>query len=148
MLATCYDVDVTDALPRVAVPTLVVHRDRDRAAPLDQGRALAEGIPDARLAVLPGRSHLPFVGDAEALSRTIRAFLGLRRARRSAAPNLTPRQREVAALIAEGLTNRQIADRLVLSERSVESHVDRIRLRLGVRSRAQVAVWMAGHAAE
>jgi pimeloyl-ACP methyl ester carboxylesterase/DNA-binding CsgD family transcriptional regulator len=148
MLATCYDVDVTDALPRVAVPTLVVHRDRDRAAPLAQGRALAAGIPGARLSVLPGRSHLPFVGDAEALSRTIRAFLGLRPSRRAAAPRLTPRQREVAALVAEGLTNREIADRLVLSERSVESHVDRIRLRLGVRSRAQVAVWMAGHAAD
>jgi DNA-binding CsgD family transcriptional regulator len=143
MLATCYELDVRAVLSRVRAPTLVVHRDRDRAAPLRQGEALAAGISGARLAVLPGRSHLPFVGDADALSRTIRAFLGLRPSRRPAGPTLTPRQREVAALVAEGLTNREIATRLVITERSVESHVDRIRLRLGVRSRAQVAVWMA-----
>jgi pimeloyl-ACP methyl ester carboxylesterase/DNA-binding CsgD family transcriptional regulator len=148
MLATCYEADLTPVLPQVRAPTLVVHRDRDRAAPLSQGRALAEGIPGARLTVLPGRSHLPFVGDADALSRAIRAFLGLRPSRRPAAPTLTPRQREVAALIAEGLTNREIAARLVLTERSVESHVDRIRIRLGVRSRTQVAVWMTGQRAD
>jgi pimeloyl-ACP methyl ester carboxylesterase/DNA-binding CsgD family transcriptional regulator len=148
MLATCYEVDVTAALQQVRAPTLVVYRERDRAAPLAHGRTLAEGIPGARLTVLPGRSHLPFAGDADALAGTIRTFLGLRPSRRPAAPRLTPRQREVAALVADGLTNREIAARLVLSERSVESHVDRIRLRLGVRSRAQVAVWMAEHAAE
>jgi len=145
MLATCYAVDVIDVLPRVRAPTQVVHRDRDRAAPLRQGRALAYGVPGARFVELPGRSHLPFAGDADALSRTIRAFLGLRPPRHPAAPRLTPRQYEVAALVAEGLTNREIAARLVITERSVESHVDRIRTRLGFRSRAQVAGWMAGH---
>jgi DNA-binding CsgD family transcriptional regulator len=144
MLATCYEVDVRPVLSEVRAPTLVVHRDRDRAAPLRQGQILAAGIPGARFAELPGRSHLPFIGDADALSRTIRAFLGLRPSRRPAGPLLTARQREVATLVAEGLTNREIAARLVITERSVESHVDRIRLRLGVRSRTQVAVWMAG----
>jgi pimeloyl-ACP methyl ester carboxylesterase len=142
MLATCYAVDVTALLPRVQVPTLVVHRDRDRAAPVQQGRALADGIPGARFRTLPGHSHLPFVGDAEALSRTVRGFLGLPPTRRPAAPTLTPRQREVAALVAEGLTNREIGRRLVISERSAESHVERIRIRLGLRSRAQVAAWV------
>jgi DNA-binding CsgD family transcriptional regulator len=56
-------------------------------------------------------------------------------------PRLTPRQREVAALVAEGLTNREIGDRLGIDERSAEGHLERIRLRLGVRSRAQVAAW-------
>src|SRR3954468_15883835 len=131
MLATCYEVDVTGALPHVQAPTLVVHRDRDRAAPLQQGGALADGIPGARFRALPGRSHLPFVGDVEALSRSVRGFLGLPPTRRPAAPSLTPRQREVAELVAQGLTNRQIGDRLVITERSAESHVERIRLRLG-----------------
>jgi pimeloyl-ACP methyl ester carboxylesterase/DNA-binding CsgD family transcriptional regulator len=146
MLATCYEVDVRTVLSRVRAPTLVVHRVGDRAAPLRQGQILAAAIPGARLAELPGRSHLPFIGDADELSRVIRAFLGLPPSRRPAGPSLTPRQREVAALVAEGLTNREIAARLVITERSVESHVDRIRLRLGVRSRAQVAVWMAERA--
>jgi DNA-binding CsgD family transcriptional regulator len=148
MLATCYAVEVTAVLPLVQAPTLVVHRDRDRAAPVQQGQALADGIPGARFRTLPGHSHLPFVGDAEALSRTVRGFLGLPQTRRSATPSLTPRQREVAVLVAEGLTNREIGQRLVISERSAESHVERIRTRLGLRSRAQVAAWVVESGAE
>jgi class 3 adenylate cyclase/tetratricopeptide (TPR) repeat protein len=54
---------------------------------------------------------------------------------------LTKREREVAAYVAEGLTNRDIAGRLVISDRTVETHVEHIRNKLGVRSRAQVAMW-------
>jgi len=52
---------------------------------------------------------------------------------------LTPREHEVAGLIAEGLTNRQIATRLVISERTAESHVERIMEKLAVRNRAEIA---------
>ncbi|MGE5156451.1 MAG: alpha/beta fold hydrolase [Betaproteobacteria bacterium] len=141
MLSLCYDVDITDALPRVQAPTLVLHRERDRAAPLAQGRALAEGIPAARLEVLSGQAHIPYVGDVDAIARHARRFLGLPPRRRRAGPSLTPRQYEVAGLVAEGLTNRDIAERLHLTERSAESHVERIRLRLGFRSRSQIAAW-------
>src|ERR1700704_4134309 len=54
---------------------------------------------------------------------------------------LSKREREVAAYVAEGLTNRDIATRLVISDRTVETHVEHIRNKLGVRSRAQVATW-------
>ena len=64
LLALCYQVDVTAALTQVRAPTLVVHREQDRAAPLAQARLIAAEIPDARLEVLPGRSHLPYAGDA------------------------------------------------------------------------------------
>jgi pimeloyl-ACP methyl ester carboxylesterase/DNA-binding CsgD family transcriptional regulator len=141
MLALCYQVDVSDALSRIQAPTLVIHRDRDRAAPLQQGQALAEGIPGASFEVLPGRAHLPFIGDVDALTAVIRRFLGLRSLRRRAVPALTPRQREVAALVAEGLTNREIGARLFITERSAESHVERIRDRMGFRSRSQIAAW-------
>jgi len=53
MLALSYQVDLTDVLGRIEAPTLVVHRERDRAAPLAQGRALAAGIRGARLQVPP-----------------------------------------------------------------------------------------------
>ena len=56
-------------------------------------------------------------------------------------PTLTARQREVAALIAEGCTNRQIGERLGIAERSAEAHVERIRYRMDFRSRAQIAAW-------
>jgi DNA-binding CsgD family transcriptional regulator len=54
---------------------------------------------------------------------------------------LTARQREVAGLVSQGCTNREIAARLSINERSAEGHVERIRLRLGFRSRAQIAAW-------
>jgi DNA-binding CsgD family transcriptional regulator/sugar lactone lactonase YvrE len=54
---------------------------------------------------------------------------------------LTPREREVAELVAAGLTNRQIAERLVISERTADAHVEHIRAKLACRSRAQVAAW-------
>ncbi|WP_405847492.1 ATP-binding protein [Streptomyces sp. NBC_01518] len=54
---------------------------------------------------------------------------------------LTRRETEVAELIAEGLTNQQIADRLVVALRTAEGHVERILSKLGFTSRSQVAVW-------
>ena len=57
---------------------------------------------------------------------------------------LTARQREVADLIAQGLTNRQIAERLVVSPHTVERHVEHILNRLGLTSRTQIAAWTAG----
>jgi non-specific serine/threonine protein kinase len=54
---------------------------------------------------------------------------------------LSPREREVAALIAAGLTSRDIARRLVISERTADAHADHIRAKLGLRSRTEIAVW-------
>ena len=51
-----------------------------------------------------------------------------------------------AALVADGLTNRELAKRLGITERSAESHVERIRLRLGFTSRSQVAAWYVARA--
>ncbi|SDY62910.1 alpha/beta fold hydrolase [Herbiconiux ginsengi] len=145
LLAMGYQLDVGDLLARVRTPTLVVHRDRDRATPLAQGTALAEAIQGAQLVVLPGRSHLPSFGDTAALVATIRRFLGLRAARASTGV-LTARQKEVAALVSRGCSNREIAARLGIDERSAEGHVERIRLRLGFRSRAQIAAWYVAQA--
>jgi DNA-binding NarL/FixJ family response regulator len=58
---------------------------------------------------------------------------------------LSPREREVATLIARGLSNRQIAQSLVISERTVENHVSSILARLGLDTRAQVSVWAVQH---
>ena len=61
---------------------------------------------------------------------------------------LTRREREVAALVAEGLTNKEIAERLALSVRTAESHVEQIRSKLGFRTRAQIAAWVTQTLAE
>jgi DNA-binding CsgD family transcriptional regulator len=56
---------------------------------------------------------------------------------------LTPRELEVAALVAEGLTNKEIAARLFLAERTAEGHVEHIRDKLGFGTRSQIATWYA-----
>jgi DNA-binding NarL/FixJ family response regulator len=56
---------------------------------------------------------------------------------------LTRREQEVAALVAQGWTNRQIAERLVIVEGTADRHVSNILSKLGFRSRAQLAVWAA-----
>jgi len=58
---------------------------------------------------------------------------------------LSRREREVVALVAAGLTNREIARRLYIAERTAEGHVERIRNKLGLRSRTEVATWAVTH---
>jgi len=55
---------------------------------------------------------------------------------------LTPREREVAILIAQGRTSSEIADELVIAERTADTHADRIRSKLGVRSRTGIVAWV------
>ena len=59
---------------------------------------------------------------------------------------LSAREREVAALIGRGLTSREIAQVLVISEKSADSHADHIRDKRGLRSRAEIAAWAVAHA--
>lgn len=141
LLAACYEIDVGADLVHVRAPTTVLHRREDRAVPVTEGERLATGIPDADFHVLTGRSHIPFVGDVDGLVDAVRSGLGLPRVGRRPAPVLTDRQREVADLVARGMSNREIAGQLVISERSVESHIERILIRLNLHTRTQVAAW-------
>jgi DNA-binding CsgD family transcriptional regulator len=88
--------------------------------------------------------HLEF---AEAELRAMRMQPGLTRALRlqqaTAASTLTVREQEVVALVARGLSNRDIAEQLVISEGTAEVHVKHILSKLGFKSRHQVAVWAA-----
>lgn len=63
--------------------------------------------------------------------------------RRVPTSKLTKREHEVALLVAQGLTNREIAATLFIAERTAESHVEQIRGKLGLHSRVQVAAWVA-----
>ncbi len=71
------EIDVTDLLPRVRVPTLVLHCRNDAMQPFEEGRRLAAGIPGARLVVLEGRNHLVLESDPawSRLLHEIRGFL-------------------------------------------------------------------------
>jgi DNA-binding NarL/FixJ family response regulator len=67
--------------------------------------------------------------------------LSPRRAARQSFGGLTEREREVAALVAQGKSNRALADELVVSERTIAKHVENILSKLGFSSRAQIAAW-------
>src|ERR1700674_225649 len=58
---------------------------------------------------------------------------------------LSRREREVATMVASGMTNKEIAQRLFIAERTAEGHLERIRNKLGVRSRTEVATWAVAH---
>jgi DNA-binding NarL/FixJ family response regulator len=65
----------------------------------------------------------------------------LRSLKAPASARLTRREWEIAELVAEGLSNREIAERLVLSERTAQNHVQHILTKLGLPNRGQIALW-------
>ncbi len=67
--------DITDVLPTVHVPTLVMHRTGDLDVNVEEGRWLAERIPGARFVELLGEDHLPWVGDQDAILDEVQEFL-------------------------------------------------------------------------
>ena len=144
----CFRTDVRADLSRVQAPTLVLHRQGDRNVRFEHGRALAAGIRGARFVPLEGRSHIWYVGDADSVLDPVLEFLGEKRRPASGGPDLSRREREVAALISHGFSNGEIGARLGISERTAEAHAEHIRNKLGFRSRAQIASWAATNLAE
>lgn len=70
------EIDITDTLPSIRTPTLIVHRTGDRMMPLAGARYLADRIDGARLVEIPGVDHLPFVGDIDTLLQEVEGFVG------------------------------------------------------------------------
>lgn len=68
-------IDITDVLPTIHVPTLVIHRTDDVTIDVEGGRTLAERIPNAKYVELPGADHIPFVGDTERITQEMEEFL-------------------------------------------------------------------------
>ena len=148
-LRAVYEMDSSAHLSRVRVPTLVLHRRDDRAIPFALGREVADTVPGATFVALDGEDHFPWLGDSPAVVEAIERFLDGMPQRAASRPNasaaLTAREREVLMLVAQGLTDAQIADRLVLSAHTVHRHVANARTKLGVPSRAAAAAWVLTH---
>jgi predicted ATPase/DNA-binding CsgD family transcriptional regulator len=85
------------------------------------------------------------IGRAYAPEQAIEYALQVGAGRSVARGVLTRREREIAVLVSRGFTNRQIADALMLSRRTVSTHLEHIFAKLGVQARAEVAVWITRH---
>ncbi len=131
-----HQVDVTALLPEITAPTLLLHADGDRVAP-GAGAVLAAEIPGARLVMLESRNHI-LLADEPAWGIFLAEVSDFLAADRSAPAlaGLSEREREILVLAAEGLDNTEIADRLVLSVRTVERHFQNVYLKLGLSGRS------------
>jgi pimeloyl-ACP methyl ester carboxylesterase/DNA-binding CsgD family transcriptional regulator len=137
-------VDVTDRLALVRCPTLVLHARRDAITPFEEGRRLAAGIPGAQFVELDSRNHVLLEGEPAwgRFRESILDFTGVKGPgpEDPAFSALSAREREVLALLAEGLSNREVGQRLDLQEKTVRNHVSNLFDKLGVWSRAQAIV--------
>jgi pimeloyl-ACP methyl ester carboxylesterase/DNA-binding CsgD family transcriptional regulator len=134
LLEQVYRTDVRAELERVRAPTVIVHRRGDRAIPYELGRRLAAGIDGATLVPLAGSAHFPWIGDARGVARALRTEPTHPDGGSGAGeppPLLSPREREVLSLVAQGMTEREIATRLVVSPHTVHRHMANIRAKLG-----------------
>jgi pimeloyl-ACP methyl ester carboxylesterase/DNA-binding CsgD family transcriptional regulator len=149
LLEVYYATDVRALLPGIQARTAVLHREADPATAFELGREAAMLIPGAALIPLPGSSHLYYHGEWAAVLDALLGFLGepsgAGAGRAGAGARLTAREIEVATLVAQGLTNASIATRLSVAPRTAEAHVENIRRKLQVRSRAQIAAWVTEH---
>jgi pimeloyl-ACP methyl ester carboxylesterase/DNA-binding CsgD family transcriptional regulator len=129
-------VDVTADAPRVTAPTLVLHLRDDVFVPFEQGRILAALIPGSRFVPLPGRNHVLLPDDPAwtQLLSEIHGFL-ISTPKPTTEVALTNREREILTLVARGHGNDDIAQRLVLSVRTVERHLSNIYAKLGISGR-------------
>lgn len=146
ILAMRAHIDVTALLGRIRAPTLVIHGRNDVVVPISEGRLLAGAIPGAEFVELDSANHI-LLDSEPAWGRfrdAVLAFMGLEQPAVAGHPvfqSLSPREREILALIADGLANAEIAGRLAISEKTVRNHVSHVFDKLGVWSRAQAIVF-------
>jgi DNA-binding NarL/FixJ family response regulator len=135
--------DMTEQARRLKVRTLVIG-ERNRSVAVEHSRAVAAVIPSAQFV-------LPETNDESLLAAA--RFLGLLPVNAPAPPaaattsavSLTPREIEVLALLVAGQSNREIAEALVLSERTVARHIANIYAKTGAHGRAEITAYALRH---
>jgi pimeloyl-ACP methyl ester carboxylesterase/DNA-binding CsgD family transcriptional regulator len=144
------DMNILDLLPKVQAPTLVLHARDDGVVPVKEGRRIAASIPDAQFVELPGKNHVMLADEPgwPLFQDAVLDFLGVAPAperERDPFVTLSRREREVLALITEGLANAEIGTRLAISEKTVRNHISNVYDKLGVWTRAQALIFARNH---
>ncbi len=142
------DTDVSELLPLVHAPTLVIARLASEVLPMEIARNLTATIPDARLVGLEGTGVIPFPDVAEQFVGAVTQFLGETQdapATVASASPLTPRETEVLRLIAAGHTSNEISNQLSLSVRTIGRHITNIYTKIGARTRADATAYAIRH---
>jgi DNA-binding CsgD family transcriptional regulator len=133
--------DLRPLLWRISIDLGNLYRADRRGEEAEHAKAFAqELIEDLATTITDTALRAHFLQQAIALLPR-QEPLSPRRAAKRAFGGLTEREREVAALIAQGKTSREIAEILVVNARTIEKHVENILSKLGFTSRAQIAVW-------
>lgn len=140
-----YGIDVTELARKVSISTLVLHSRQDATIPFEEGRLLATLIPDARFVPLNSKNHILLEDEPawEQFLTELHNFIGTEVTidhTDSIFNDLTNREREVLNMIAQGLGNEQIADRLVISSKTVRNHISNIYSKLDVKHRGEAVV--------
>lgn len=140
------EINVMPLLAEIRTPTLVLHSRDDDVIPIVEGHILAAGIADAQFIELDSKNHVLLENEPawERFCAEVLEFTGVKNSAYGEDPvfaALTPREREVLAIVAEGFGNAQIASRLSISEKTVRNHVSNIFDKLGVWTRAQAIVF-------
>lgn len=143
LLRAFFEADVLKIVSQVRCPTLVLHAREDAIIPFEEGRLVASLIPGARFVPLESRNHILQEDEPawQQLVSELDDFLPPSDRPSDTSPlsldELTPREREVLEIVAQGLDNYAIAARLRISKKTVRNHVSVIFSKLGVNSRAQ-----------
>jgi len=142
------EIDIVRLLSQVRVPALVIHAADDNVISVAEGRLIASSIPGAQFVELDSKNHILLEHEPAwtRFQEAVLEFTGAAPAHDGDAfTSLSPREREVLALLSEGLDNTQIAGRLSISEKTVRNHVSSVYDKLGVWSRAQAVVFAREH---
>lgn len=138
-------IDVVELLPQVRCPTLVLHCRQDVRVPFEEGKLIAKGIPGALFVPIDSGNHLLLEDEPgwRQWQAAVKAFLPAAAEidAQGAFAGLSPRQREMLELVAQGRDNAQIAATLGLSEKTVRNQVSAIFDKLGVDNRARAIVF-------
>ena len=146
-----HELDVLDLVKYIKNPTMVLHVRGDAMIPFEEGLKLASLIPGARFIPLEGENHILLDDEPawEHFVTEVRGFLGTDKLPSKqdtkdlyfGLQNLTSREYEILDMVASGLSNSQIAERLCLVPKTVRNHVTNIYTKMGVNSRSQALIF-------